>query len=56
MEIFIVAIIVGLAAVFLIRRLLRSFRIEETNACDCGCSGCQQTTICEHSLQSDRDI
>jgi hypothetical protein len=46
MDTAIVAVIVGLAVIYLVRRYLRIFRPQADNACGCGCSGCGQESTC----------
>ena len=47
MQILIVAIIVVIAAVYLVRRFYRSVKVTETNICGCGCDGCSEPNTCE---------
>ena len=46
MDTVIVAVIVGLAVIYLVKRFLRIFRPQTENTCDCGCSGCGQEATC----------
>jgi hypothetical protein len=46
MDTAIVAVIIGLAVIYLVKRYLRIFRPQAGNACDGGCSGCSQESVC----------
>ena len=47
MQNLIVAIIVALAAFYLLRRFIRSIKTVEEDACGCGCSTCPEMSACE---------
>ncbi len=52
METLIVLIIVAMAVVYLVKRYLRIFRPREETRCDCGCSGCGESSTCESDIKS----
>ncbi|MBW1776705.1 MAG: FeoB-associated Cys-rich membrane protein [Deltaproteobacteria bacterium] len=48
MELFIIAVIVGLAAFFVARRFYHMFKNTKTEVCGCGCTSCPvQEATCE---------
>jgi len=52
MDIFIVAVIVGLAVLYTIRQLWRLLRSPPDTVCDCGCSGCSQAPACQSEFKT----
>jgi hypothetical protein len=54
MQTFFVAVIVGLAAAYCIRKVYQSFKTSNGTACGCGCSECGQVGGCEPSTPADK--
>jgi hypothetical protein len=52
METLIVLVIVGLAAIYLVKRYLRIFRPQAEADCSCGCDGCGQAPTCTSDPKS----
>ena len=52
MDIFIVAVIVGLAVLYTMRQLRQLLRSPPENNCDCGCSGCSQASACQSDYKT----
>ena len=48
MENLVVGVIVALAAYFMVRRVYRNIKAQNTSTCGCGCEGsCLETHTCE---------
>jgi attachment p12 family protein len=47
MQHFLILIIVGLAAGYIIRRYYRSFKSSKTDPCSCGCTSCGSASSCD---------
>ena len=52
MDTLIVAVIVGLAVVYLVKRYVRMFRAQSETTCGCGCSGCSQEATCRDPVKT----